>query len=238
MAELVDAVDSKSTSSNRVLVRVRSSAKKGRAIRSPVFRKNPPHPIRFSRKIAQTELMDHRKINHNGTLLPMSYLFNSDIYRIQEPSLDIYLEETHPQSILQEERFSSGKIASQCYFIKEILHGPSRFYSKKEILLSETWFWKGKREGIARFFYASAIPYAILRYRNGVKEGLQEYFYEDGMPRTRQSYFMGALDGESILYWPNHKLKRRSFFISGKADGLEQFWDESGTLLSENQHET
>ncbi len=81
-----------------------------------------------------------------------------------------------------------------------------------------------------------------LYYRNGalycaIHPDKKEYFYEDGTPKTIEKMRDGRLEGECLLYWPNGKLKRKCHFIRGMRHGLDQMWNEEGTLIDEGHYE-
>lgn len=79
-------------------------------------------------------------------------------------------------------------------------------------------------------YYQSGALYGALQ------ENKREYFYEDGTPKTIELYSEGRLDGEALLYWPNGKQKRKCRFVKGVRDGLDQMWNEEGTLVDEGPY--
>jgi antitoxin component YwqK of YwqJK toxin-antitoxin module len=166
----------------------------------------------------------------------MTYEFNDRIFSIEEPALDLHLQDSAQGLEAQKLFFENGALRSECYYRDGRLHGPSRFFTDSGALLSETWFWNGERVGIARFFYSNGALYATLRFSRNRKCGRQEYFYENQTIKTVEEYLDGALHGESILYWPNGQMKRRSYFGYGRRIQADQFWDEKGRLLQLENH--
>lgn len=69
-------------------------------------------------------------------------------------------------------------------------------------------------------------------------EEKHEYFYADGSLKTLEHYLNGRLHGEITLYWPNGKLKRKCCFQNGIRVGLDQMWNENGTLMDEKDYGT
>jgi len=104
------------------------------------------------------------------------------------------------------------------------LHGPSMQYGPGGVLLSESWFFHGKKMG-------RVLRYALdgsLLSREGFVEGvphlMQEHFYPGGGVRARVPYNMGVLEGTVELFWQNGALKRKGHYVSGKLQE-EEFFD-------------
>jgi antitoxin component YwqK of YwqJK toxin-antitoxin module len=132
--------------------------------------------------------------------------------------------------------FANGALKSEAHYQHEHLHGRSCFYTEEGQILSESWFWQGKRVSVCLQFYPSGAPYAVLFYKTGEKEGKQVYFYENGQKKTGEEFSLGKLHGASILYWPNGQIKREAFFRQGVRHGMDRMFDEQGNLLDENQY--
>lgn len=84
------------------------------------------------------------------------------------------------------------------------LHGPSRVWDAKGLLLSECYYVKGLREGIAHRYYANGTQYAEESYEEGLLR-TGRYFYPNGRTKTELDYCKGV----AKTYHPDGKLKRR-----------------------------
>lgn len=85
------------------------------------------------------------------------------------------------------------------------------------------------------------MPSLERYYANGnlyarIEEEKREYFYENGQIKTVEFYKENRIDGEIILYWPNGKMKRKCHFDKGRRCGLDQMWNEEGTLVDEKDY--
>jgi antitoxin component YwqK of YwqJK toxin-antitoxin module len=103
--------------------------------------------------------------------------------------------------------FFNGKdIEGKCYYFEDQLHGPSVFFSKGQIL-SQSWFYHGKRQGKTRRFYENGSLYCIECYKDNMLHGEQKYFYLNGQIKSFLIYENGKLQ-KALLYFENGKLKR------------------------------
>ncbi len=132
--------------------------------------------------------------------------------------------------------FPSKKLRSETHYQNGHLQGRSVFFSEQGKILSESWFWEGKKVSVCRQFYPSDAPYAILPFKEGRKEGRHEYFYENGQLKTLEHFAHGKLDGPSTLYWPNGQIKREAHFSQGIRCGWDRMFTESGELIEEEQY--
>lgn len=133
--------------------------------------------------------------------------------------------------------YPDGSIETECYYSERILHGPSRFYSEDHILLSETWYYKGKKEGKTTRRYLSGALSVVERHKEGKLHGKQEYYYEDGTLKTVMHYFHGKLNGEVTLFWPSGLKKREVSFQRGFRQGIDRMWSSGGVLIDEGEYE-
>ena len=129
--------------------------------------------------------------------------------------------------------YSNGSVASDCYYHRGELHGPSRLLSEEGICLSESWYEKGKKQGKVRRWFLSGKLASIQRYKEGALHGRQEFYEESGLLRTELYYQRGQLDGEVRLFWPSGAKKRVVSFFKGKRQGLDQMWGPEGESISQ-----
>jgi len=150
---------------------------------------------------------------------------------IIEPKLDINIESTleMKKSCLY---YENKKLLSSMYYHKDLLHGPSIFYSNQGIVLSTTWFYKGKRYGEVKKYYKSSHLYSSEMYKADVLEGKQIYYFEDGSIKTIMNYQNGRLHGEVKLFFDNSQLKRHLLFDHGKKT-QDNIFDERGSAVDE-----
>lgn len=132
--------------------------------------------------------------------------------------------------------YPDGSIETECYYHKDNLHGPSRFYSEDGVTLSETWYFKGKKEGRTIRRYLSGSISVIERHKEGKLHGKQEYYYEDGTLKTVMHYFQGKLNGEVTLFWPSGLKKREVTFQRGFRQGIDRMWSSGGVLVDEGEY--
>ncbi|MEC7839950.1 MAG: 6-hydroxymethylpterin diphosphokinase MptE-like protein [Chlamydiota bacterium] len=139
------------------------------------------------------------------------YHSKGDTFTIFDPALGIDIKGT----------FSKG----------DGLNGPSRFYHENGQLLSETWFYMGKKVGRSETYYPSGKCYSITHYVDGNLHGPQDYYFEDGKRRSHLNYKNGVLDGPVYLFYENGQLKREIFYNRGKRSGAEILWSYDGKKI-------
>lgn len=159
------------------------------------------------------------------------YEINDNNLIIIDPELDISLESNLPieKKILY---YSNKKELSVMHYHKDLLHGPSFFYSEKGNLLSSTWFYEGKRYGKAYQYYNSSKLYSLNKFLKDNMEGRQIYYYENGNVKTIMNYKNGTLDGEVKLFYESSKLKRHIIFQNGKKI-QDNIFDEHEKIIDE-----
>lgn len=138
---------------------------------------------------------------------------------------------------VQRLHYPSGTLKMEARYLGDKLHGLSRFYSEKGVLLAISQFIEGKQEGEAWTYYFDGAVHSVREFQQGQKVGLHRYFYADGIPKSILPYKEGKLDGEVLLYAPNGTLVRRLSFLQDKRHGKEQIWNERGALLIECEYD-
>lgn len=123
--------------------------------------------------------------------------------------------------------------ASLFYDENQNLHGPSCFFSPDTQILSQGWFYRGKKQG--KFFYyyhPSNNLSACQSYRRGLLEGEQLFYYDNKKLKTSLLYKNGRLEGKVSLFWPDGTIKREAFFMEGKKYGEDAIYNERGEKIS------
>jgi len=156
------------------------------------------------------------------------YETKDDHFWILDEELGIDLED----SLGEEEKgfFLNEKPRYVVYRKKGLLHGPSIFYAKNGQLLSQTWYFQGKKQGKVRRYYPTNQLYSLERYIDGMAHLIHEFYYLDGLLKTSISYDRGQFHGKTKLFWPDGNLKRECQFSHGKKQ-WDKIYDEKGELL-------
>lgn len=207
---------------------LRETAKVNKNILTTVLKEEADRQLQLLMQAETAESQEKPQIE--GT-----YRFEDGVIMIEDPELDIHIKEPfqpNAESIFRD-HYPNGQMAAEQFYIDDLLHGPSTYFSENGGLLSRHWFIKGKNEGKALSYYPQGALQAIQRYRNGVWHGRQETFYPDGKLKAVIPYNQGQIHGEVRLYYPTGKLKRELNFAEGKRHGVEKIWNEAGLLTIE-----
>jgi len=112
--------------------------------------------------------------------------------------------------------YEDKKLLAEVCYHKNLLHGPSVYYSKNKNILSKSWFFLGKRQGKSYKYYTSKKLYSVEQYKDDLMQNEQLYYFEDGFIKTSMNYLDGYLHGEVKLFYEKNKLKRFLIFEKGK----------------------
>lgn len=168
------------------------------------------------------------KIDQQG-----KYLFENT-YELIEEELKIEFSEKIPEQIEKKEwHYRDKTLKGFSYYYGDLLHGPSKFYSKEGCLLAESWFIHGKRSGKTIQYYTDGQLASLQAFKNGKREGRQVYYYADGHLKSELNYKEGLLDGVVRLYFPHGGISRELHYRKGKLHGSERMWNLGNRLLLE-----
>jgi antitoxin component YwqK of YwqJK toxin-antitoxin module len=174
------------------------------------------------------------------------YLKENGLLVIDEPELNLHLEDTfHPQKAPQElyaslgqggqataivgEKggkahgqtlyfYPSGRVRIESNYEEGALHGPWLYFAESGNILVRSWFVKGQRQGRSCYYYDDGQLYSVQTYRHGVSHGHWLYYYPDGTLKTEQHYVDGCLHGNVRLYYPSGLIKKELHFKEGKLE--------------------
>ncbi len=127
--------------------------------------------------------------------------------------------------------YPDGTIQAEMFYMSDLLHGPSSFYSPQGMLLARSWFLYGKRMGKTEQYYPSGKLYSLQQFQEGLLNGPQTYYYENGVLKTFMHYQKNMLQGDVKLYGPNGQLLRENHFFMGRRVGPERLWYPNGQLM-------
>lgn len=161
------------------------------------------------------------------------YLLEEHAFSIEDEELNIAI--SGPLKDSQDTQFANGASLKQ-YKNNGRLEGPSILRDKEGTLLSESYYFNGKKVGKARQFYPNGQLSNLQRFKEGLPDGKQEYYYENGSIKSLIHYKNGVLDGDVILYYSHGQLKRKLFFKEGKREGFDHIYNELGTLTIEAEY--
>ncbi|NGX43959.1 MAG: hypothetical protein K1060chlam3_00117 [Candidatus Anoxychlamydiales bacterium] len=145
-----------------------------------------------------------------------------EIYKIENNSLIIFDEnlDIDLKSNLKIKKksffYEDKKLLAEVCYHKNLLHGPSIYFSKNKDMLSKSWFFLGKKQGKSYKYYASKKLYSVEQYKDDLMQNNQLYYFEDGSIKTSMNYLDGCLHGEVKLFYEKNKLKRFLIFEKGK----------------------
>ncbi|MCB9586596.1 MAG: hypothetical protein H6718_14445 [Polyangiaceae bacterium] len=124
----------------------------------------------------------------------------------------------------------SGELARQDEYLADKLHGRSRTWGPRGVLLSDCKHEHGVSQGFCAEFYTSGAPLRQFWYSAGVQHGEFESFFPNGSTQEKGSYVNGMRDGEWLLC--DEKSCRRGAFVGGVETGIWTEEDPEGVTLS------
>lgn len=130
-----------------------------------------------------------------------------------------------------QEFYPDQRIKAEQYYLGDLLHGPSVYYSKAGQVLSRHWFLHGLQQGKAWKYYLDGTLSSVQQYQDGQWEGRQEYYYPQGSIKTILNYSKGLLHGFVKLFYPSGQLQREINFVEGKRHGNDSIWNELGLMI-------
>jgi antitoxin component YwqK of YwqJK toxin-antitoxin module len=99
-----------------------------------------------------------------------------------------------------------------------------------------TSFKDGVKDGSQILYYLNGQLIRRNNYKNGKFHGVQEIFSESGVLEEAKIYKNGKQHGVQDLYLEG-RLDIRSYWTDGELDGDPEFYDETGSLRSEEIEE-
>lgn len=130
--------------------------------------------------------------------------------------------------------YEDGKLLAEIHYHKNLLHGPSTYYSRAKDVLSKSWFFLNKKQGKSYKYYTSTKLYSIEKYKDDLMQKDQKYYFEDGSLKTVMNYLDGYLDGEVKLFYEKEKIKRFLIFERGKKT-QDTIFDEDENPIDEKK---
>lgn len=170
------------------------------------------------------------------TFTEATYRYGEDFFEIDDGELEIKIHASLAPEDKYEEIDEQQKTKLVQYYSKGMLHGPSILFAASGQLLTESFYYLGKKTGRMRTFYLDGALHSLQRYKNGLQEGLQYYFYSDGKVKSKIGFEKGLIHGPVILNYPNGHLKRELYFERGKRHGVESIYSEMGGLSIEAEY--
>ena len=177
-------------------------------------------------------LMEQLELNRKEAVTKEIYSFEDNLLTIIDPEFQLSFKESclPKREIIS---YPNGKTKSESFFLNNVLHGPSIFYSQEENILAKAWYIYGQQQGKAWFYYKNGNLASLQRFKNGRWHGKQEYYYQNGNLKSLINYNDGMLNGDVFLFYENGKMARELHYVNNKRHGTEKLWNEAGLQIIE-----
>ena len=133
--------------------------------------------------------------------------------------------------------YANGQVAVEAPWVDGLQDGPVNFYYENGSIQSTIPFYKGKREGVMKTFFEDGSPQGDENYRDDLRNGKTEFRRPDGSPDMQFNYRDDKMDGVQIWYHPGGGKAREIAMSMGIPHGEWREWDESGTLIVDEEYD-
>ncbi|MGE0326328.1 MAG: toxin-antitoxin system YwqK family antitoxin [Polyangiaceae bacterium] len=125
---------------------------------------------------------------------------------------------------------ATGELTRQDEYLADKLHGRSRSWGPRGVLLADCNYERGTLQGFCAEFYVTGAPRRHTWYLAGTPHGEFESFLSNGSTQDKGRYVNGVRDGEWLMC--DDKSCNRGEFKNGVESGVWTAQDSDGVTLS------